>query len=856
MNPRFLRWLMLIPLVMVVLAAGNKASAQREPDIWFENSIMEQIAFIGAEFTYDFDAQTKDNVEVRYELVDLKEDLPEGMTIDAETGVVRWTPQNYGDYMVWVRAYIVGEPDKSAETGFYLMVVDSSDYKSPCATITGTVLMQPGNEPVRDAYIQVFSSDSNSRWNRGFYAVTDENGQYSVEVPDGSYYIMLSVKSPTNAGTIFYPDATDFQNAEIVNIECEETFTANFSIDADLFTYVYFENYPEQYYVSPGEKFSWDADAVSSNNGSLTYELIPAPEGMTVDAQTGLVEWTPQEKGYFSFVLRAYLTDKPDKFAEMYYDIWVADRDEIEPCAWFHGRLTDEDGNPVYGSVMAFSSDSSGYMKRQNGVFYAETDQDGYYTLYVPKGDYYLMAQGNFCDWEFYENAKNYEDATSLSIVCDDTIAVNFQLDKYELGNLYTITGRVTSETTGNPVNAMVHFMPQDKYIPEGDYDNDGQIDYLNLVAQTDQDGNYSIRLPENVTFVAVAFPLESTYLPEYYNNTDDWSLAEGIVLTGDRNDINFTLGDAPNYNNSFSGRVEDAEGNPVSALVIAIGNTMADPNGTYREKSYTVSTDSSTAGTFSFSNLEPDNYVLMAIPYNETLVPGFYVENDFATLEWDKATVIELSENQNIEEPFVIKLQQGSELYGVGVLEGYIENSETVLKNSNSKIQGGSGIPGVLVAAKDINDKVIDHCYSDNNGYYKLDKLGVGEYKIVASKSGFESFETSMDFDTKDKAMQNHNIRLQPKSATGVNDNETPNSGLSVYPNPVSDLLSIKLEGLSGEGTVSVTDLLGRDVLSRSISLNSGSVNLNVMHLTPGRYMLRIMNGPKLLQIPFSIVR
>ncbi len=112
------------------------------------------------------------------------------------------------------------------------------------------------------------------------------------------------------------------------------------------------------------------------------------------------------------------------------------------------------------------------------------------------------------------------------------------------------------------------------------------------------------------------------------------------------------------------------------------------------------------------------------------------------------------------------------------------------------------------------------------------------------------------MDFDTKDKAMQNHNIRLQPKSATDVNDNETPNSGLSVYPNPVSDLLSVKLDGLSGEGTVSVTDLLGRDVLSRSISLNSGSVNLNVIHLTPGRYMLRIMNGPKLLQIPFSIVR
>jgi len=44
-----------------------------------------------------------------------------------------------------------------------------------------------------------------------------------------------------------------------------------------------------------GDDYSYQVEAIDDNDADLTYSLILAPEGMTIDSSTGLITWTPTE---------------------------------------------------------------------------------------------------------------------------------------------------------------------------------------------------------------------------------------------------------------------------------------------------------------------------------------------------------------------------------------------------------------------------------------------------------------------------------------------------------------------------------------------------------------------------------
>lgn len=44
-----------------------------------------------------------------------------------------------------------------------------------------------------------------------------------------------------------------------------------------------------------GSPYSYQVEATDDNNANITYRLILAPDGMTIDNSTGLIEWIPQE---------------------------------------------------------------------------------------------------------------------------------------------------------------------------------------------------------------------------------------------------------------------------------------------------------------------------------------------------------------------------------------------------------------------------------------------------------------------------------------------------------------------------------------------------------------------------------
>lgn len=66
-----------------------------------------------------------------------------------------------------------------------------------------------------------------------------------------------------------------------------------------------------------------------------------------------------------------------------------------------------------------------------------------------------------------------------------------------------------------------------------------------------------------------------------------------------------------------------------------------------------------------------------------------------------------------------------------------------------------------------------------------------------------------------------------------------------NVYPNPANDVLFISSSANYGEVEVTVSDLLGKDVLSTRLNLNSSQVaSVNVSDLDSGIYLIKVNNG------------
>jgi len=44
-----------------------------------------------------------------------------------------------------------------------------------------------------------------------------------------------------------------------------------------------------------GVEYSYQIEAIDDNDANLTYRLLLAPDGMTIDSSTGFIKWIPQE---------------------------------------------------------------------------------------------------------------------------------------------------------------------------------------------------------------------------------------------------------------------------------------------------------------------------------------------------------------------------------------------------------------------------------------------------------------------------------------------------------------------------------------------------------------------------------
>ncbi len=85
----------------------------------------------------------------------------------------------------------------------------------------------------------------------------------------------------------------------------------------------------------------------------------------------------------------------------------------------------------------------------------------------------------------------------------------------------------------------------------------------------------------------------------------------------------------------------------------------------------------------------------------------------------------------------------------------------------------------------------------------------------------------------------------------------ELPESDLSIYPNPVSDVLHVNIRNLTGVAEISISDLQGRVIVSEEVILDGNSdIKLDLNNIPSGTYFLEINNASESLFKTVKIIR
>lgn len=246
----------------VTVAVGNAA-----PQF---TSAAPDAATVGVEYRYAAVAADPNGDTLVYSLTQ----APAGMTVQASTGLVRWTPSpgQIGNQTVTLR---VGDPGGLAATQTYTIVVAAPNV-APQITSTPVTTGTVGNPYVYD----VNASDGNG--DALTYSLTQAPGGMSINAASG---LIGWTPNAGQAGS----HAVTVRVTDPAGLFATQAFTVIVPVP----------NAAPQITTTPvttapvGAAYRYDVDATDANGDSLTYSLTTAPGGMSIQAGTGLVSWTP-----------------------------------------------------------------------------------------------------------------------------------------------------------------------------------------------------------------------------------------------------------------------------------------------------------------------------------------------------------------------------------------------------------------------------------------------------------------------------------------------------------------------------------------------------------------------------------
>jgi PKD repeat protein len=270
----------------------------------------------------------------------------------------------------------------------------------------------------------------------------------------------------------------------------------------------------------------------------------------------------------------------------------------------------------------------------------------------------------------------------------------------------------------------------------------------------------------------------------------------------------------------------------PLSAGVSMIFSIDSSTTNPYYDR---VSLDSS--GLYSFNYLPQGNFVVWIIPVDSiNYLPTYYGN----VTDWHQATVISLGTPLNP--------------YNIGMV------------SANKPISGSGGINGHMITNKATNslvDKIrmillnefgaaLQFSNMRASGVFNFADLAYGVYYLRAELPGCTSDLVRVEL-TQNKPIANVVMTYTGNKLLGTDANEPFIEGLSTYPNPVTDQLTLNIVSKKNASiSLTICNLSGRNLISEVAGLTTGSnmLQINTSGLPSGLFILKITSDDGILKV------
>ncbi len=456
------------------------------------------------------------------------------------------------------------------------------------------------------------------------------------------------------------------------------------------------------------------------------------------------------------------------------------------------------------------------------GMTNVRTDSTGSYSVSLFPGSYLISASAGGYFSQYYNNVRDIRQAEKITLNSGDSTGINISLSPKAPPQTFTMTGSV-KDSSGNPLRSLIVIYN----IAFNSYS------HRFYHAMTDSSGNFSVKVSGGDTLVVYAKPIDHNYYSEYYNNKYSFLDADRIAVTQNVQGINMVLEHKPAYSNGISGTVQDSSGQGVEAIVHAI--RLGNFNDHLYHRKYSTVTDST--GEYSFSNLIPGSYILMALP-QDGYKPTFFKYDGSQTLRWKDADSVTVDSN-GIDS---------------GINFTVLTSPDSGAAEVNGSVTDNSGAPvnGAIVYATDDNQQVYSYGVSDQNGNYTISGLVPGNYSVTTELFGYDAGQTSsVTLDYSANFSTDASFTVTPQAVTSVPKEVSTVKGFQLnqnYPNPFNPTTVINFEvPTQTRVTLKVFNILGSEVATLVNSVKApGSYNVifDGSHLASGVYIYQLKAG------------
>ncbi|TAK57334.1 MAG: T9SS type A sorting domain-containing protein [Bacteroidetes bacterium] len=422
------------------------------------------------------------------------------------------------------------------------------------------------------------------------------------------------------------------------------------------------------------------------------------------------------------------------------------------------------------------------------------SDSNGNFSARLATGDYYLRVSAEGYVKEYYDNVLKKKEATLVRVVADDTLTFTIRIAKKTKPQFYTLSGWVKDES-GNPQRATVTAYVVNKHNAwDWHWWEWGE---RKLHAKTDPAGNYWLRLRGGDTVVVFVKPKDHDYLSEYWDNKRTYEEADRIAVAGNVFEVNVTLDPKPVYPNGITGYVLDADGvTPLDARVVAYNRT----HDNRRCNRYYTETDST--GTYSFANLKPGSYIVLA--WSKGYKPTYFRYDGEPTRKWKEADWIAVSETTVV----------GNIDFRLNARRNH--HTQTVVYGSVSASAGGMA-DAALVYAANINGELEGSAMVEMDGSYEIEGLGTGAYLLTATLMGYDDAQSDGISIVTSNESKRANMTISPDGTMGLGEGgfiATQYRLNQNYPNPFNPGTVVSFViGTSSFVTLKVYNILGNEV-------------------------------------------